>query len=218
MGYLSGPGFHSKTGVSRETLDKLSLYVDLLIKWQGQINLVGPNSLKDVWARHMLDSAQIFPYIVNQNKRVLDLGSGAGFPGLVLSIMGASNVVLLESSQKKCAFLKEVVRQTSCNAVVFNGRIEKYPVLGSAYYITSRALASLETLLFLSHPLLSDGGQCLFLKGKSYEQELTQSRKRWSMGVRVHPSSAGQLVGGEAVFKQPSLGVLVEIRNLKPRD
>ena len=106
MENLSGADFHSATGVSRETLDKLSLYVDLLIKWQGQINLVGQSSLGGVWGRHMLDSAQIFTYIINQNKSLLDLGSGAGFPGLVLSIMGVSNIVLIESSQKKCAFLK----------------------------------------------------------------------------------------------------------------
>ena len=93
--------FKRMTGVSRETLEKLSIYVDLLSKWQLSMNLVGSSTLEEVWSRHILDSAQIFPYIDRQNGLVLDLGAGAGFPGLVLSIMGVSGLVLIESSTKK---------------------------------------------------------------------------------------------------------------------
>ena len=218
MEYLYGPGFCDATGVSRETYEKLSLYVALLTRWQGHVNLVSPGSLKDVWRRHMFDSAQILSRVSNKQTRLLDLGSGAGFPGLVLSILGAANVVLVESNQKKCTFLKEIARQTASNATVFAGRAEEYPVLKSAGYITARALASLDALLLMSYPLLASGGRCLFLKGESYEQELTQSRKRWSMDVEIHPSNAKELETAGAVYKQSSYGVLLEIRNLSPRD
>jgi 16S rRNA (guanine527-N7)-methyltransferase len=218
MEYLSGSGFCDVAGVSRETYDKLSLYVDLLIKWQGHINLVSPGSLKDVWRRHVFDSIQILSHVSGDQASLLDLGSGAGFPGLVLSILGVESVVLVESNQKKCSFLKEVVRQTGCGASVFAGRAEEYPVLKLANYITSRALAPLEALLSMSHPLLADGGRCLFLKGESYEQELTRSQKRWSMEVEIHPSNAKQLDSGGAAYQRSSYGVLLDIRNLSPRD
>ena len=218
MEYLSGPGFCDAAGVSRETYDKLSLYVSLLTKWQEHINLVSSGSLKDVWRRHMFDSAQVFPHVSGKQPRLVDLGSGAGFPGLVLSILGVADVVLVESNQKKCSFLKEVVRQTASCATVFVGRVEEYPELNSADYITSRALASLDALLLMSAPLLANGGRCLFLKGARYEQELTQSRKRWSMDVTIHPSNAKELETRGAVYRQPSSGVLLEIRNFSPRD
>ena len=210
---FSESDFRLATGVSRETLSKLSIYVNLLKQWQKQINLVSSNSLGGVWCRHIFDSAQIFSYIANQNQGVLDLGSGAGFPGLVLSIMGTKNVVLIESSQKKCSFLREVVRQTACDAKIFNGRVEEYPVLGSSYYVTSRALAPMETLFALSYPLLSSGGRCLFLKGKNYEHELTRSQKKWSMDFQVHRSKTDQSINMKLGF-----GVLLEIWNLLPCD
>ena len=118
---LSKEAFADLTDVSRETLDKLSAYVDLLIKWQRRINLVGPNTVADVWRRHLLDSAQLYSHLADPKARLLDLGSGAGFPGLVLSILGAKDVTLIESNQKKCSFLGEVIRQTGCAAQVFKG-------------------------------------------------------------------------------------------------
>ena len=127
MEYLSGPGFCNAAGVSRETYDKLSLYVALLTKWQGHVNLVSPGSLKDVWRRHMFDSAQILSRVSNKQTRLLDLGSGAGFPGLVLSILGVANVVLVESNQKKCSFLKEVARQTASSPRFLRGEPKSTP-------------------------------------------------------------------------------------------
>ena len=209
--------FYDATGVSCETLDKLSLYVALLLKWQSRFNLVGSSTLQDIWLRHMLDSAQIFPHINGVNSRVLDLGSGAGFPGLVLSIMGSSDVVLLEANKKKCSFLREVVRQTDCEADIFNGRIEEYPEVRSAGCITSRALAALDSLLFMSYPLLLPEGQCLFLKGEKYEEELTLARKKWNMDVKIHPPNLSGFYGGVCANDAPP-GVLIEIRNLSPRD
>ena len=218
METFSKSSFQDVTGVSRETLEKLSLYVDLLQKWQVRFNLVGPSTLQNIWRRHMLDSSRLFPYITKGVGSVLDLGSGAGFPGLVLSIMGLSNVVLLESNRKKCAFLKEVIRETACDTTVFNGRVEKYSKLRSAQYVTSRALASLDDLLIMSYPLLGYGGRCLFLKGVRYEEELTLATKKWSMDVIIHPPNFGKLGSNDGLLKPASLGVLIEIRNLSPRD
>ena len=100
-------GFQAATSVSRETLDRLRLYADLLIKWQKSLNLVGRSTIGDLWRRHMLDSAQLLPFIPARTTRLLDLGSGAGFPGMVLAILGVRGVELVESDQKKAVFLRE---------------------------------------------------------------------------------------------------------------
>ena len=184
--------FRIATGVSRETLSKLPAYVDLLQKWQGQMNLVSPKSLREVWSRHLYDSAQLFSYIQNENSGVLDLGSGAGFPGLVLSIMGAKNVVLIESSQKKCSFLREVIRVTASDAEVFAGRVEEYPDAGPSCFITARALAPLDSLLALSYPLLSEGSRCLFLKGKNHMRELMEVSENIRTRFEIYDSLSNE--------------------------
>ena len=209
---IDSPGtFAQSINVSRETLDNLTLYVELLNKWQRRINLVGPKTLSEVWQRHIFDSAQLHTYIDNFGGPLFDLGSGAGFPGLVLSIMGIPNITLLESNQKKCSFLGEVIRQTSCTAKVFKGRLEDYPDKKMADIVTARALAPLADLLAWSYPLLSEGGKCLFLKGENYEQELTTVEKKWTMEVQIHPSKADN-------NSETSTGVLLEIGKLMPRD
>lgn len=182
------------------------------------MNLVGSRTLKDVWCRHILDSAQILPYIDRQNTKVLDLGTGAGFPGLVLSIMGVTGLILMESNKKKCIFLEEIIRHTSCDARVYNGRIENYPELKSAQCIVARALAPLEKLLYLGSPLLAEGGRCLFIKGENFEQELTASKKRWNMDVEVYFSNVNPMLGGGNLPKELLPGVLLEIRNLSLRE
>jgi 16S rRNA (guanine527-N7)-methyltransferase len=210
----SPESFAQLIDVSRETLDKLTEYVELLNKWQRRINLVGPKTLSEVWQRHFLDSAQVYTFIGSSDGPLLDLGSGAGFPGLVLSIMGIPNITLLESNQKKCSFLGEVIRQAGCDAQVFKGRIEDYPNKKLADTITARALAPLENLLAWSSPLLSEGGKCLFLKGENYEQELTAAEKRWTMEVQIHPSKADNT----NKWDESAAGVLLEIGKLMPRD
>jgi len=221
MDVLTAAGFKNSIDVSRETLDRLSIYVDLLNKWQKSINLVGPKTVADVWRRHILDSAQLFSYIENRDNLVFDLGSGAGFPGLVLAIMGAKNVVLMESNQKKCSFLGEVIRQTACPAKVFNGRIKDYPEQKTAKYITSRALAPLDQLCAWSYPLLVPKGKCLFLKGETYKQELTLCQKKWNIEVQIHPSLIDLDKDGDGdkdVLLQNLQGVLIELGKLSPRD
>ena len=197
--------------VSRETLKKLDKYSELVIQWQKQVNLIGPSTLGDIWCRHMLDSAQLFNLINNKNAKIIDLGSGAGFPGLVLSIMGSSNIVLLESNKKKCRFLSEAIRTTNCKAVVHNGRIEAYKNEGDLDYIIARALAPLDRLIKLSFSLNRGQGRCLFLKGRNYEQELTQAEKKWNMDVKIHKSLSFTL---SPLNEKDFQGVVLEIDNL----
>jgi len=217
MDILTSEGFAAKIDVSRETLDNLSVYLELLAKWQKSINLVGPKTLADAWRRHVLDSAQLFNHIKKPTDLIFDLGSGAGFPGLVVAIMGAKNVVLMESNQKKCSFLGEVIRQTACSATVFNGRIEDYPEQHTANYVTARALAPLDELCAWSYRLLVPEGKSLFLKGESYEQELTLCQKKWNMDLQIHPSLSN-VNKNDDEDTEVLPGILIEIGKLSPRD
>ena len=109
---LAAAGFAAAINVSRETIERLERYAALLIKWNKTVNLVGRSTIADLWRRHMLDSAQLFPYLPKSAGRLVDFGSGAGFPGLVLAIMGAPDVHLVEANARKCAFLREAARVT----------------------------------------------------------------------------------------------------------
>lgn len=184
---MSPEDFQAKTGVSRETLDRLRIYADLLVKWQLRINLVGPDTVPILWQRHFLDSAQLFPLLPHPASPLVDMGCGAGFPGLVLAIMGVSDVHLIESDSRKCAFLREVARLTGTSVTVHNARIEAVAPLG-AQVVTARALASLEKLLNWAEPHLLPGGHCLFLKGKGSEDELTLASKEWNITSERVPS------------------------------
>jgi 16S rRNA (guanine527-N7)-methyltransferase len=170
---LSPAGFAEATGVSRETLSRLESYATLLVKWQKAINLVARDSLPDLWRRHMLDSAILWPLIPPEAQVLVDFGSGAGFPGLVLAIMGAPEVHLIESDTRKCAFLAEAGRHFAPGRVkIHRGRIEAVPPL-AADVVTARALADLDTLLGYAVRFLKPDGVCLFLKGRKAEDELT---------------------------------------------
>lgn len=179
--------FQAKSGVSRETLRRLAAYAELLVKWQARINLVGLETIPDLWSRHILDSAQLFPLIPSTARRLVDLGSGAGFPGLVLAVMGAPDVHLVESDARKCAFLREAARVTGTMVTVLNKRAEQIPPL-NADVVTARALAPLAKLLDWAAPHLAPGGQCLFLKGRGADDELTATAKEWNIAVDRVPS------------------------------
>lgn len=193
--------FSARIPTSAEVLDRLSLYADLLVKWQARINLVGPSTLPALWERHMLDSAQLAGHL--PAGPVLDLGSGAGFPGLVLAIMRRGPVHLVESDSRKCAFLREVARLTAADAVIHNVRIESlspFPVAA----ITARALAPLAKLLEMAEKFLSPEVHCLFLKGRGSEEELTEAGKDWMMTVERVPSLAdpsGQILHLREVYR-----------------
>jgi 16S rRNA (guanine527-N7)-methyltransferase len=182
-----GPDDFARAGnVSRETLDRLRAYIDLLGRWNAKTNLVSPESLKDVWRRHVLDSAQILKFLPKQGP-IFDLGSGAGFPGLVIAILGAPEVHLVEADLKKAAFLVEANRITGAGATIHATRIEKLPKI-TAKAVTARALAPLSALLELSAPLFSLETIGVFLKGQNIALELTEAHKIWRMQVDLHAS------------------------------
>jgi 16S rRNA (guanine527-N7)-methyltransferase len=174
-------GFIAQTNVSRETLERLDIYLALLEKWNRRINLVGRKTIADAWQRHFLDSAQLAGHISPSVKTIVDLGSGAGFPGLVLAIMGAGwNVHLVDSDQRKCVFLREVARQTDTVIEVHPNRIDQLPKV-EPDLITARALAPVGDLLQLSRNIVTPNTEFLFLKGRDVDVELTQAAKCWIM-------------------------------------
>jgi 16S rRNA (guanine527-N7)-methyltransferase len=175
--------------VSRETLARLSRYLELLQRWQRAVNLVGASTLADPWRRHILDCGQIAPHVPRTARIVLDLGSGAGLPGLVLALLGTSGVQLVESDQRKAQFLREAARVTQAPVVVHAGRIEQLEL--RADVVTARALAPLPRLLELAVPFLTDQSLCLFLKGETAPDELTQARQNWHMQCAIVPSRSG---------------------------
>jgi len=203
---MYGPNeFSRDISVSRETLGQLKEFVLLLLSWQKALNLVGSSTVADIWRRHILDSAQIYQFL-KPSGCLVDLGSGAGFPGLVLAIMGYPTVTLIESNGKKCTFLRSVSHSLDINVEVIQCRIEDHKPSQRAAYITSRALASLEKLLIYSEPLISRQGKCFHLKGAGVAPELTKAKKKWSMDVQKHISMSNPR------------GVVLEIAELTPID
>lgn len=187
---MSREAFADIADVSRETTERLSIYADLLAKWQARINLVSVRSLTDVWRRHIDDSAQLAPLCRPSTDPIVDLGSGAGFPGLVLSILLDRDTVLVESDARKGAFLREVIRHTGAPARVETARIEALSPISAATF-TARALAPMTKLLgYVDHlaDLSSDHPQCLFLKGINVASELTDSEKEWTLDAVLHRS------------------------------
>ncbi len=185
MPRYGGAEFQADTGVSRETLDRLEAYVTVLSRWQRRINLIG-GGLEDVWRRHLLDSAQLYELAPSPGSW-LDLGSGAGLPGLVVALLGAPDAHLVEANARKCAFLNEALRVTGTAATVHNTRIEALAPWTCAV-ISARALAPLEQLLALSAPFFGPNTGGLFLKGQNVEEELTRATKSWRMEVDRIPS------------------------------
>lgn len=184
---MDAEAFRRETGVSHETLERLARYAALLRKWQSRINLVGGSTLDDLWRRHMLDSAQLAPLLPAGARRLVDLGSGAGFPGMVLAIMGVPEVHLIESDGRKAAFLREVSRETSTPVQVHAVRIEAMEPL-IADVITARALATLAELVRLALPFADERTVMLFPKGQDVDRELTEATKDTTMHIEIVPS------------------------------
>ena len=198
--------FAAATGVSRETLDRLSRYQEMLVEWNTVHNLVSRSSLADSWRRHFLDSAQLARFVPDSAKSLVDLGSGAGFPGLVLAELFRDRpefrTVLYEATGKKARFLEAVVKELGLKTAVRQLRIEE---AGAEAFdvITARALAPLSQLLAYSQRFFGRGSIALLLKGRNLEAELTEAHKSWKIDYRQHPS-----------ISDPS-GVILEVRELK---
>ena len=171
---------------SKEVSSKLQVYYDLIKLWQNKYNLIGASTLKNVWERHFNDSAQLYALLPNEKKGsfVYDIGSGAGFPGMVLAIMGREDLVLCESNKKKCDFLEEVKKNTGANVIIDNIRAESLPSK-SAVAVTARAVSSLSSLLKISLPLLSKNGICIFPKGINWKKELLFAQKRFHIEYKL---------------------------------
>ncbi len=166
---------------SREAICNFVTYVELLEKWNPAINLVAKSTLADVWRRHILDSAQLYPHIESpDNKTLIDMGSGAGFPGMVLAMLGMGQVHLIESDGKKCEFLREVARKTGTKVEIHQSRIEHCDI--KADIITARALAPLAELIEYAKDKLNPNGICLFLKGKDWKAELDAAPREYKFG------------------------------------
>lgn len=190
---MSGnPGILS--AVSRETRGRLEVYADLLRKWQPKINLIAPSTLPDLWARHFEDSAQLLPLVPAGTKRIADMGSGGGFPGLVLAILTGIETHLIESDSRKGAFLREAARLTDAPVTLHTKRLEAMPSLG-ADLITARALAPLTELLGHAARIgAASGWRGLFLKGESWQNEVAAAQQTYAFTLaetpsRTHPSA-----------------------------
>jgi 16S rRNA (guanine527-N7)-methyltransferase len=186
---VSAEAFAARCGVSRETLDRFQVYLGLLRRWQAAINLVGPATLEDPWRRHFWDSAQLRSHIPESARSLLDLGSGAGFPGMVLAILGVRGVTLVESDGRKAAFLREVARETGAAVTIRAERLERLAGgIAPPDIITARAVASLDLLLDRIKLYITPNTVCLFHKGRQVDKEIDAARRRWTMMLNKIPS------------------------------
>lgn len=195
--------------VSRETFELLKAYEASLVEWQKKFNLVSNSSLPDGWNRHFEDSAQLFSYIPDGAEVLLDFGSGAGFPGMVLAIMAKEKTPylkfkLIESIGKKTLYLKEVAKFSGANVEIINDRIEKLPPQ-KADVITSRAMASLKELLNYTKRFMKPKTVCIFPKGQKYLEEIAEAEKTWTFDCEVYDS------------KTSTEGKILIIRQLKQK-
>jgi 16S rRNA (guanine527-N7)-methyltransferase len=192
---LSGPEALADLGlvVSRESTERLSRYVELLRAWQRVKNLVAPSTLDELWTRHIADSVQLAE-LAPLDGVWIDLGSGAGFPGLVIAILmaerpAAGPVHLVESNGRKAAFLREAARATKARAVIHDARVEAVlPRFGKVDVVTARAFAPLASLFEYAQPLVENGAVALFPKGQDVEAELTEASICWTFDVERFPS------------------------------
>jgi 16S rRNA (guanine527-N7)-methyltransferase len=185
--------------VSRETIALLDIYVAHLLQWQKIKNLVAPSTLSEIWTRHIADSLQLISHYEGVEAAV-DLGSGAGFPALIIAIFKRDENFtyhLVESNGRKCAFLQEAVRLTSAQAKIHAVRADEFMenLSENVSLVSARAFTQMDELLELSHAALKKGGKGVFLKGISFQEELTQAQKKWNVNYSVTPS----LVAAESV-------------------
>lgn len=204
-----GPAdFAAEFDVSRETMTRLAAYDAVLVDWSSRHNLIARSTIEDRWERHYRDSAQLYPLIRQGAMTLADLGSGAGFPGLVLAAMGAErkiSVSLIESTGKKAAFLQTAAAAMAlADLRVIPQRIESIAI-SAPDVVTARALAQLDKLLRYAHEFARENTSLIFPKGQDVEVELTEAAKYWHMELEKHPS-----------VTSPGSAILV-IRSFRPK-
>ena len=179
MGSLTYKDFKVKTDINDERLEKLRTYLNLIKIWQKKFNLISKKSFESIWERHFLDSYQILKLIGNK-KRILDIGSGAGFPAIVCAICSNNNFDLVEINQKKCNFLNEVKDIIGIkNIFIHHSRMENLKIINNFDYISARAVTSLDKLLKYSFKFYKNGMYCIFLKGKTVSKEIEIAKKKF---------------------------------------
>jgi 16S rRNA (guanine527-N7)-methyltransferase len=179
---LSGARGLEEAALVRQTLFKLETYISLLVKWQKVQNLVSPTTLDDIWGRHIYDSLQLLPFL--KGETAVDFGTGAGLPGLVLAIVRPDiHFHLVESNQRKCAFLQEAARQTQTKVTIHPIRAEEFKL--NTHIAMARAMTHLTQLLDYALPIVNNGGYALFPKGKSYKEELTLAQEKFNMNYEI---------------------------------
>jgi 16S rRNA (guanine527-N7)-methyltransferase len=177
--------------VSRETMERLEAFAELTAKWTVKINLIAKSTIPDIWNRHIIDSAQVYQFAENP-KNWVDIGSGGGFPGIVLSILAKeqspeTKFTLIESDARKCTFLRTAIRELDLNAYVITQRIEKAE-MQNADVVSARALGSISDLLPLVDRHLKPSGQALLMKGRSFASELDAVGGDWDFDLVEYPS------------------------------
>ena len=201
--------FVKSLNVSRETLNGFYEYETLLLKWNEKINLVSKNTLVDIWERHFLDSGQIIEHVEASGKRWVDVGSGAGFPGLVVALLLRDrkidcNLVLVEKNQKKVLFLNEVIRKLNLNVEVVNDNIYTLKRM-NADILTARAFSELNNLIEIAFRHRKKECICLFLKGENYRIELDKTLNYWFFDYDILDSlssSSGKIIRVKKIFKR----------------
>lgn len=194
--------FLKNADVSRETLGKLDLVIQALDEWRSRANLIGRNEWPSIWTRHVWDSLQICDRI-DDAACIVDLGSGAGFPGLIAACAKPSaHVTMIESVGKKCAFLRHTIEAADLSASVIQERVESVNMF-PADIVTARAFAPLPKLLEYASPWLENGARGLFHKGQNWHEELTRAQQVWNFAYEAIPSR----VGGS--------GILLEVTEFK---
>lgn len=187
--------------VSREIKEKLLEYVNIITKWNNSINLISSGDIEKIWERHVMDSAQLLKYIDNVNIEVLDIGSGAGFPGIILSLLGVKKVTLVESDQRKAVFLNQVKKISSNEINVINNRVESLKDI-NCDILTSRAFSNMSKLFNVCYNFnIKD--KMLLHKGSSFAEELDRAKKHWLFDLKIHDSIT------------PGMGKILEIYNLR---
>ena len=174
-------------GASPETSERLAAYVAVLGEWQPRLKLIGPGTVDEIWSRHVLDCGQIARYVPPTCRRLVDLGSGAGLPGLILAIMGVAGVEMVERDESKVAFLHAAANVCDVDVGIHGMPIENLP-RGQADVVTARALAPLDVLLPIAASFLGEGSVAIFPKGRSVDDEMKSAARHWHMWFQRHPS------------------------------
>lgn len=180
-----------RLGVSRESVARLEILVSVTQSWQRRINLIAPSTVPEIWTRHILDSAQLLPLIHKNISAIADLGSGGGFPALVMAAIQPAPVHMFESNAKKLAFLAEALRQMGVKGFLHTERLEQRRApkdMPKIQLVTARAFAPMLELLGYAEPFFAAGATGLFHKGQDIEAEMTTAAKSWTITALKHSS------------------------------